>query len=190
MPAEQAVTQAYCFVSTAGIAPVECSYGKDRLQQDQRGCFTRGCPRTSNSPCRSTAPIVVSMLIRQQETHEITAPFHEHKMVDADHTGCYMPGQALTRFSSKLSELRKTLFAAPEIVPAMSRAASIFLSVIKAGFCWMASPIRRAEVASPCALMIALCLSCSALSTCTFIIARRLRTCPVHVWRATVIPEI
>ena len=33
----------------------------------------------------------------------------------------------LTRFNSKLSELRNTLLAAPEIVPAMSRAASIFL---------------------------------------------------------------
>lgn len=85
-----------------------------------------------------------------------------------------MHGQTPTRFSSKLSELRNTLFAAPEIVPAMSRAASIFLSVMKAGFCWMASPIRRAEVASPCALIMALCLSCSALSTCTLRVVRSL----------------
>ncbi|KAA6423449.1 MAG: hypothetical protein FRX49_06510 [Trebouxia sp. A1-2] len=55
---------------------------------------------------------------------------------------------SLTRFNSRLSELRNTLLAAPEMVPAMSRAASIFLRVMKAGFSWMASPISRAEDSS------------------------------------------
>ena len=87
--------------------------------------------------------------------------------------------QRLTRFRSKLSELRSTLLFADAIVPAISLAAcrhitskvpvrkapasnvmherllqfmctqfpgltSIFLRVRKAGFCWMAWPMRVA----------------------------------------------
>ena len=107
------------------------------------------------------------MYLCQVDSSKHTGMQHLFNMVEDRHAGWQVHGQALTKFSNKLSELRNTLLAAPEMVPAMSRAASIFLSVMKAGFCWMASPIRRAEVASPCALMMALCLSCSALSTCS-----------------------
>nr|GMD35058.1 hypothetical protein F751_3886 [Ipomoea batatas] len=69
------------------------------------------------------------------------------------------------RLSSKSSELKYTLLAEDEIVLAISRAASIFLSVMKAGLLAIAWPISCALLASPCALIIALRLSCSAFST-------------------------
>lgn len=53
------------------------------------------------------------------------------------------------RFSNKSSEFKKTLFAELEMVFAISLAASIFLSVIKAGLLAMAWPISLALVASP-----------------------------------------
>ena len=48
------------------------------------------------------------------------------------------------RLSSSESLERKTRLAEPAMVAAISRAASILRSVMKAGFCWMACPSSSA----------------------------------------------
>jgi len=58
------------------------------------------------------------------------------------------------RFNNRSSEFKKTLFAAFDMVCAISLAASIFLSVINAGLLAIACPISWALFASPCSLKV------------------------------------
>ncbi len=161
-------------ISTVGS--VDSASVLQQTGDDHHHRLARTWPNTSSSPCTNSTSLVTPESCAQQ-THPAMWRYTEF-CCDSGIPRSFQPyicrlelsgfgmDTRLTRFNSKLSELRNTLLAAPEMVPAMSRAASIFLRVMKAGFSWMASPISRAEVASPCALMMALCLSCSALSTC------------------------
>jgi len=69
------------------------------------------------------------------------------------------------RFSKRVSASRNTLFLLYPRIVAISRAASTLLSSRKAGEVVRATPNSLADSASPCALMIIDCLSCSACST-------------------------
>lgn len=76
--------------------------------------------------------------------------YHERPTREMPYFFPWTANSIFWRFSSKSSELRKTLLAEFEIVCAISLAASIFLRVINAGLLAIAWPISWALVASPC----------------------------------------